>query len=146
MTNDRWREALHRTHGVVLKYASVEFESLARKAIWGLQQIEASDIFCDDYRFKTLWDEYCHYVQTGPYDLLENALETTLDGIIDELTKKLPKHAAILLSIGAINDSDEYDDPTLIGTIAINDLNHSIKTALDSIASSRSLDHFVEDF
>ena len=63
---------------------------------------------------------------------------------MDEIIEKLPNHAAILLSISAINDCAEYDDPELIGRIAMDSLKQAIKSALDAIAASRSLDRFKD--
>ena len=90
------------THAAVLEFSSASYLSLARKVIFRLQRIDASGIYGDDYRHKTLWDEYCHEIQEGPYDLLENVWDVTIDPIVVEVVKAIPREEALLLTIGAV--------------------------------------------
>jgi hypothetical protein len=50
----------------ILNFSLDRFAALARKAVHQMQRIDASGIFGDDYRHKTLWNEFCHVIQTGP--------------------------------------------------------------------------------
>lgn len=49
----------------VHSHARVEIRSLARRAKYRLQRLEATDIYGGDYKFKSLWDEFCHEAQEG---------------------------------------------------------------------------------
>jgi hypothetical protein len=62
----------------VLEFATAAYETLARRVIFRLQRIEASSVYGNDYQHKTLWDEYCHEVQDGPYDPIFNSLIETI--------------------------------------------------------------------
>jgi hypothetical protein len=46
------------THRAVRNYSKARFGALARDASAQLEQIEATSIFGDDYKHRTLWDEY----------------------------------------------------------------------------------------
>lgn len=100
------------THTAVLGFADAAFAALARKTVFQLQRIKASGIYGDDFRHKTLWDEYCHEVQKGPYELLDDAWEMTLGRILEEVVTAVPRHEAVLLTIAAIWELDEPDPET----------------------------------
>src|SRR4051794_1514275 len=87
------------THTAVLVFASTAYETLARRVIFRLQRIKATGIYGDDYQHRTLWDEYCHEVQEGPYEPLESAWEAAIDPILDSLIQKISPHEAVLLTI-----------------------------------------------
>jgi hypothetical protein len=76
-------------HDAVLKFAAARYEMLARRVIFRMQRMEAIGLY-DDYRHKTLWDEYCHEVQEGPDYLLESAWHATIDGFVDSVVERFP--------------------------------------------------------
>ena len=114
MPDSDWLKELKETHKAVRSYARIEYEALVRKVIYRLQRINASGIFDSDYRYKTLWDEYCHEVQEGPTNQIEHAWENTITPFLDDVTERIPNHTAVLLSIFASWELGEDDDPEFI--------------------------------
>ena len=92
---------------LVLTYAERRYVALARRVIARLQRIEATGVYGDDFGHKTLWDEYCHEVQEGPYELLQLAWLSTVDPLLDAVVAEVPAEEAALLTIAA----DHYDFP-----------------------------------
>lgn len=87
-------------HRAVLDFASDRYSGLARQMVNRLQRINASGNF-EEYRHKTLWDEYCHEVQNGHHDFLEDAWQHTLIEIADHIIDRIPIKEAALLTIAA---------------------------------------------
>lgn len=52
---------------VIYVFARERFNALARKVIFRLQRRRRVGLF-DDYRLKTVWDEYCWHCQHGSND------------------------------------------------------------------------------
>ena len=98
------------THAAVVEFARNAYLKLARKIIFRLQRIDASGVYGDDYCHKTLWDEYCHEVQEGPYMLLEAAWDATIDPLFDAVIESIPPKEATLLTIGAAWDLDRSEE------------------------------------
>ena len=73
----------------ILNFSFDCFQDIARQAVHRMQRIDASGIFGDDYRHKTLWDEFCHEVQTGPTMLVANAMDLTVRPIVLGLVEAL---------------------------------------------------------
>ena len=68
---------------------------LMRTTIWHLRRISASGIWGDDYAYRTLWDEVCHEVQEGPFDMpaadflptLSTAFDMTIRPFVEGCSK-----------------------------------------------------------
>jgi hypothetical protein len=129
------------THDAVLKFAAATYEMLARKVIFRLQRIKATGIYGDDYRHKTLWDEYCHEAQEGPYDLLGSIWDATIDSTLNFVTETIPSHEAALLTIGAASELDREDE-TRFGAVAPHLIQSNLRLTLAKMAASRNMSRF----
>ena len=56
-----------------------------------------------------MWDEYCHEVQHGPTGALADAWDDVLAPTIASVVEPLPREEAVLLTIGAAWDLDEFE-------------------------------------
>jgi hypothetical protein len=93
--------------GFPFEFAQARYSALARKLVFQLQRIKASGVYGDDYRHKTLWDEYCHEVQEGPYNLLDHAWDRTLTPALSAIVDAIPRYEAALLTIGSQNSTKQ---------------------------------------
>lgn len=126
----------------VLEFSRLRFTGLARKVIYHLQRRPASGVY-GDYRYKTLWDEYCHGVQKGPIGALEWAWESALHPICDEIISRLPPAEKKVLYFGThsqLLDSDiDAGDMALIDNDALRD---ELLSSVNKVAASRDLQRF----
>lgn len=122
-----------------ITFALKEWPRFARKVAYRMQRISASGIFGDEYRHRTLWDEYCHEVQNGPHELLEAAWEATVDSIVAAVVDDLPPHIAAVLTIDAELD---YEPAGEVGTIWRDGLLRALRASVDGLAAARSLCRF----
>ena len=113
-------------------FSDTRIQALARKVIHGLQRMPASGIFGDDYRFKSVWDEYCREVQEGPHPMLEAAFDQTVDPMIVWHIDQLDHSECQLLEIAL---ADGADDP---GNIPM-----AVRKSLQGIAIDRDLSKFA---
>jgi hypothetical protein len=132
---------LDSSHRAVRDFARVQFEALNRQVIYRLQRIDASGIFGDDYNYKSIWDEFCHEVQEGPHELLEEAWDSVIQPCIREVMGRLAKESAVLLSAYAIWDlgDDTLSDP--FDGYSIDAIRRIVESNLKSEAANRSLEH-----
>ena len=108
-----------------MQFGAVRFVELMRTTIWHLRRISASGIWGDDYAYRTLWDEVCHEVQEGPFDMpaadflpsLSSAFDMTIRPFVDGLLEKLSREEAVLLTLYAIDDLDEAEQAELAGSV-----------------------------
>ena len=138
---DTWATILEETHAAVRRYASIELDSLARRAIHALQRLPASGIF-GGYRFKSVWDEYCHEVQHGPTPTLEWAWDQTIRPMISYPFSRLPAHIALLISVGADYELTQFDD--MVVCIQPDVVFEAVKDRLVSKAINRKMDRFYD--
>ena len=113
------------------RFSDTRIRALARKVIHAMQRMPASGILGDDYRFKTVWDEYCHEAQEGPHPMLEAAFDQTVDPMIAWQVDQLDQSERQLLEIAL---ADNADDP---GDIAL-----SVRKSLQGIAIDRDSSKF----
>ena len=125
---------------VVRVYCDETFKRMARRIVAQMQRVRASGIYGDDYRHKTLWDEYCHEVQEGPYEPIETAWDQTMRGFIDALVEELPRHEATILTIGAVWELEQ--DESLLGSVCADSISEQLKCVLDGVASARDMSRF----
>lgn len=114
------------------RFSDTRIQALARKVIHGLQRMPASGIFGNDYRFKSVWDEYCREVQEGQHPTLEAAFNQAVDPMIGWQVDQLDHSERHLLEIAL---SEEADEP---GNIAV-----AVRKSLQGIAIDRDLGKFA---
>ena len=88
----------------VMAFARAKFASLAKGAISRMQRWEASGIFEGEADgLRSLWDEWCWYQANHSSDtpLLSDAIEQTLDELIETVVSELSKTEAVLLTKAA---------------------------------------------
>ncbi|MBX7494260.1 hypothetical protein K3172_00150 [Qipengyuania sp. 6B39] len=115
------------------RFSDARIQDLARKVIHAMQRMPASGIFGGDYRFKSVWDEYCREVQEGPHPMLEAAFDQTVDPMIARHINQLDQSERELLEIAL---ADGADDPGDIAT--------AVRKSLPSIAIDRDLSKFAK--
>ena len=93
----------------------------------------ASGIFGGDYRFKSVWDEYCREVQEGPHPMLEAAFDQTVDPMIARRIDQLDQSERQLLEIALADGAND------LGDIAT-----AVRKSLLSIAMDRDLSKFAD--
>ena len=142
MGSDEWQRSFENTHKAVCAFARIEIDGLKRRVIHRLQRIDASGIYGDDYAYKSLWDEYCHEVQEGPHDQLESAWKMTIEPLLDDVVERIPRHAAVLLSIFATWELGEEDDPDCVGSVWSDGLKRLLQGRLAEQAGTRNLHRF----
>ena len=130
------------THKAIRNYSKTRFTALAREVAVQLEQIEATGIFGDDYRHRTLWDEYCHEIQEGPHGPLKFAFDTTVIPIVQALVEALDNSEAALLTIGARwhLDEDQGTDREVVATP--DQLRRNLEDAIQTLAISRDMSEF----
>ena len=117
---DLWRAAW--------RYAGERAEAMARQVVHRLQRTPASGIFGDDFRYRTLWDEYCHERQQGPHPGLEYAWNATIGPYVGACIDNLSPGERDLLELAV------SDHPGQIG-----DISGAVTNALERIAGNRDL-------
>ncbi|PVA10193.1 hypothetical protein DC366_11145 [Pelagivirga sediminicola] len=88
----------------IMAFARAKFASLAKGAISRMQRWEASGIFEGEADgLRSLWDEWCWYQANHSSDtpLLSDAIEETLDELIETVVSELSKTEAVLLTRAA---------------------------------------------
>ena len=90
--------------------SDTRIQALTRKVIHGLQRMPASGIFGDDYRFRSVWDEYCREVQEGPHPMLEAAFDQTVDPMITWQIDRLDHSERELTEIILAEGAEEWGD------------------------------------
>jgi len=130
------------TGAPIRAFARVRVEALARKAIYRLRRMPASGIYGDAWRFKTVWDEFCHEIQTGPREQLDWAWQDTIGTITDDLVGRLSGEEGALLTIAAMWEYDEAPvdrdlnfTPDLVARLVSDEVN--------ARASSRDIGRFT---
>ena len=126
---------LESCYEALLSYSEVQLLSLVRRVVFRLQRLDATGLFGDQLRFKSLWDEYCYEVQNGPHQILETAWEHTLEGIIDEVVRRIPEHEARVLTVFATLEFSVIDD----GTIWRDGIRDVVQSELRATAAKRDL-------
>jgi hypothetical protein len=130
------------THKAIRNYSNTRFGALARDASVQLEQVEATGIFGDDYKHRTLWDEYCHEIREGPHGPLKFAFETTVVPIVQAIVEAIDNPEAILLTIGARwhLDEDQGTDREVVATP--DQIRRNLEDAIEMLAMSRDMSEF----
>ena len=135
------------SQSAILQFGAVRFAALMRTTIWHLRRIPASGIWGDDYAYRTLWDEVCHEVQEGPFDMpaadflpsLSTAFDMTIRPFVEMLLEKLPREEAVLLTLYAIDDLDEAEQAEIAGSVYPDGMAAKVIELLREEAGNRDL-------
>lgn len=130
------------TNRAVRRFSATVHARLARKVVFRLQRLPASGIFGDDLWAKSVWDEYCYEAQHGPTDARADAWRDVLAPTIATVVDRLSHEEAVLLSIGAAWDLDEFELDLGDGVVAPDLIRSNVLSYLDRIAMDRRLDRF----
>jgi hypothetical protein len=130
------------TNKAIRIYSKTRFTALAREVAVQLGQIEATGIFGDDFKYRTLWDEYCHEIQEGPHGPLKFAFDTTVVPIVQGIVEAIDNPEAILLTIGARwhLDEDQGTDGEVVATP--DQIRRNLEDAIETLAMSRDMSEF----
>lgn len=109
----------------VLRFGAARLEKLGEKVIWHMRRAPASGIWGDDYGYRTLWDEYCHDVQEGPFDeafmeglpSVSSAFDMSALAYIEQQVDALDREEAILLTFRAVESLDDPDTADMAGSM-----------------------------
>lgn len=131
------------THRAVRDYSRGRIAVLAREAVVQFEQFDAPGTFGDDYKHRTLWDEYCHDLQEGPHnDLLEAAFAEVIDPVVQAIVGSIAEPEAILLTIGArwhLDEDHEVDGDV----VSVPDLiRRNLQDAIKTLAILRDMSEF----
>ena len=113
------------------RFSDTRIQALARKVIHAMQRMPAGGIFGDDYRFRTVWDEYCREAQEGPHPMLEAALDQTVDPMVAWQVDQLDHSERQLLEISLAESVDGSGDIAM-----------AVRKSLQGIAIDRDLSKF----
>ena len=89
-------------------------------------------------------------MQEGPFDLPDAvdsspaaAWAFTIDSLLDDVLDRVPRHAAVLLSIYAAWELDGDDDTELIGTVWPDGMKQVLRSKSAETAGARNLYKFA---
>lgn len=141
MATEQRTAELEEIYQAVTTYGRIEFEGLARRVIHQLQRMPASGIFGDDFRYRSIWDEWCHEVQEGPHELLEDAWDDAVLPFIDATLESVPAHVEALLTVYSTGQVPQ--EPGSGSQLAVwgEDLQGVLREKLERMAMNRELDH-----
>ncbi|MEQ8399242.1 hypothetical protein [Thalassobaculum sp.] len=128
------------THRAARRFSATAHARLARKVVFRLQRLAASGVFGDDLRAKSVWDEYCYEAQHGPTDALTSAWDQVLTPTIASVVARLPREEAVLLSIGAAWDLEEFELDLGDGVVAPELIRSNVLRYIDQIAMDRRIE------
>jgi len=88
--------------------------------------------------FRSVWDEYCHYRQTGDHPLLEWGFDGTISPVIHDVVTRSAPCERLLLTVAAhglweAEGLDGIDDPAI---------EREVRKSVDRKADDRSMDRF----
>lgn len=125
----------------VRRYGWERFAVLARRVIYRLQRLDASGIYGDDYRHKTLWDEFCHEVQWEPHDQLDSAWDMTIRPFLEAVIAPLSDNEKRVLFF-ATDEADELNEDVVDPIVDDDVLLRGVLDELQRLAGKRNLDRF----
>ena len=112
---------------------------LSRKVIYRLSRIKAAGTF-DEHRYSSIWGEYSHHVQTGPYEGFSELLDDMVENVCEGMAETVPPHEMQLFDrlAEACGDVD--------GMAGITYLVEQLKDEVAARASDRDLDRYADDY
>jgi len=112
---------------------------LARKVIHRLSRIRAAGLFAE-YQYDSIWGEYSHDIQTGPYD----DFSTQLEDMVDDACEAVAEHVApyeMQLFDRLANACGDID-----GMLGTTYLVMRLKEEVSSRAANRDLERYSDDY
>ncbi|MBW9088160.1 hypothetical protein JNB91_09925 [Rhizobium wenxiniae] len=109
----------------------------ARRLVHRLQRISASGIYGGDYRYRSLWDEFCHEQQNGPY-FDEDVWGETLEGLLQAEVERLTPGEFEIVWLASLPEVEDLKTAPRVQA----DVRRELRTALEALASTRDLERF----
>jgi hypothetical protein len=130
------------THKAVRNYSQIRFAALAREAAGQLEQMEATGLYGGYFKHRTLWDEYCHEVQTREDGSREIPCRASFGSAMFAVIETISGSEAELLNIGAKWHVDEgqNDSANMVGII--DPVLCNLQDALETLAIRRDMTEF----
>ena len=109
----------------------------ARRLVHRLQRISASGIYGDDYRHRSLWDEFCHEQQNGPY-FDEDIWGDTLEGLLQSEVERLTPGEIEIVWLAALPEVEDLKTAPRSHA----EVRQEFRSALENLASTRNLERY----
>lgn len=109
----------------------------ARHSVHRLQRISASGIYGGDYRYRSLWDEFCHEQQNGPY-FDEDVWGETLEGLLQAEVERLTPGEFEIVWLASLPEVEDLKTAPRVQA----DVRRELRAALAALASTRDLERF----
>lgn len=109
----------------------------ARRLVHRLQRISGSGIYGSDYRYRSLWDEFCHEQQNGPY-FDEDVWGETLEGLLEAEVGRLTPSEFEILWLASLPEVEDLKNAPRSQT----EVRRLLRAALEAFASTRDLERF----
>lgn len=109
----------------------------ARRLVHRLQRISASGIYGNDYRYRSLWDEFCHEQQNGPY-FNEDVWDETLGGLLQAEVERLTPGEFEIVWLASLPEVEDLKTAPRVQA----DIRRELRAALEALASTRDLERF----
>lgn len=109
----------------------------ARRLVHRLQRISASAIYDGDYRYRSLWDEFCHEQQNGPY-FDEAVWDETLEGLLQAEVERLTPGEFEIVWLASVPEVEDLKTAPRVQA----DVRRELRAALGALASTRDLERF----
>lgn len=109
----------------------------ARRLVHRLQRISASGIYGGDYRYRSLWDEFCHEQQNGPY-FDEDVWDETLEGLLQAEVERLTPGEFEIAWLASMPEVEDLKTASRVQA----DVRLALRAALETLASTRDLERF----
>lgn len=109
----------------------------ARRLVHRLQRISASGFYGDDYRHRSLWDEFCHEQQNGSY-FDEDIWGDTLEGLLQSEVERLTPGEFEVVWLAALPEVEDLRTAPRSHA----EVRQEFRSALESLASTRNLERF----
>lgn len=139
MTDPAFDAYLTEVSSAVDAFVSRECRVLARRVVWHAMREKASGWLGGDYAYRSLWDEYCHFIQHDSGSRWAQLAEDAIEPIITNATGKLPQETRLLISLSRAFDTENFDDPPV--GLRPDLITAAVREAVHSLAIDRDLDH-----
>ena len=132
-------EELTTLRRAVVAFGDGRFLLMAGNVAKHLQEMDAVGHF-EDFHYKTLWDEYCHEVQHGPFaDIVDWAWETLLAPLCRACVERIPDSEKALLFFST-NEYESLTDDIVDVPIDDDALTQELLRRVHQLADERRID------
>ncbi|MBW9070622.1 hypothetical protein [Agrobacterium pusense] len=108
----------------------------ARRLVHRLQRISVSGIYGEVYRYRSLWDEFCHEQQNGPY--FDDVWDETLEGLLQAEVERLTPGEFEIVWLASVPEVEDLKTAPRVQA----DVRQELRTVLEALASTRDLERF----